>query len=210
YDGDGDLDLLLIRESASRLYRNDGGIFTNSGVGLPGLLNADAAWGDYDNDGDLDFVVAGATLVMPYPFDPTTVRYGDTRLYRNDGGSFTRVTESLADLYDGSVAWGDYDNDGDLDLLLTGTRRLSVNQATPETYLYRNDGGTFVDRSTMRDVYRSEGEWADVDGDGDLDVLLTGSSLAGSQTLVYRNDGGSFVERPAGLLRVSDSALAAG
>ncbi|MCA8963135.1 MAG: VCBS repeat-containing protein, partial [Planctomycetes bacterium] len=52
--------------------------------------------------------------------------------------------------------------------------------------------------------------WADVDGDGDLDVLLTGSSLAGSQTLVYRNDGGSFVERPAGLLRVSDSALAAG
>ena len=210
YDGDGDLDVLLIRESASRLYRNDGGIFTNSGVGLPGLLNADAAWGDYDNDGDLDFVVAGATLVMPYPFDPTTVRYGDTRLYRNDGGSFTRVTESLGDLYDGSVAWGDYDNDGDLDLLLTGTRRLSVNQATPETYLYRNDGGTFVERSVMQDVYRSEGEWADVDGDGDLDVLLTGSSLAGSQTLVYRNDGGSFVERPAGLLRVSDSALAAG
>ncbi|MCB1185374.1 VCBS repeat-containing protein, partial [bacterium] len=71
YDGDGDLDVLLIRESASRLYRNDGGIFTNSGVGLPGLLNADAAWGDYDNDGDVDWFV--------------TNEIGSNVLFRNDG-----------------------------------------------------------------------------------------------------------------------------
>src|SRR6185503_2501475 len=72
---------------------------TGNGIG--------AAWGDYDNDGDLDLYLSNAV--------------GSNRMFRNDGsGSFTDVTSgALGGSGNGSgIAWGDYDNDGDLDLYL--------------------------------------------------------------------------------------------
>ncbi len=70
------------------------------------------AWGDYDNDGDLDILLAG----YGWPGPSRT-----TRIYRNDGGgTFTDIGAALTAVSDCSVAWGDYDNDGDLDILLAG------------------------------------------------------------------------------------------
>src|SRR5688572_22277867 len=73
--------------------------FSDIAAGLTALYNSDAAWGDYDNDGDLDVLITGAT--------------GESivsKLYRNDGsGVFVDVAAALEAVAFGSGAWGDYD-----------------------------------------------------------------------------------------------------
>jgi predicted nucleotidyltransferase len=143
-----------------------------------------AAWGDCDNDGDLDILLTGDSGGFT-PF---------TRLYRNDGGgSFADSGAGLTAVDNGSVAWGDYDNDGDADILLTGhgpMGRVST--------VYRNDGGAaFTDSgAVLTGVNSSSAAWGDHDNDGDLDILLTGLENASTaRSIVYHNDGaGSFAD----------------
>jgi hypothetical protein len=115
YDGDGDLDLLYGGNSVegwiTRLYRNDAGHFVDANAGLLGVLWASAAWGDYDNDGDLDAMIIGYDAVA---------QTSRSILYKNVGGVLQESGISFHNLYLGTVAWTDYDNDGDLDLLLGG------------------------------------------------------------------------------------------
>jgi len=81
-------------------------------ISLTGVNESSVAWGDYDNDGDLDILITGLS-------DPGG---WISKIYSNNGNnSFTEQTGiSLTGVAQGSVAWGDYDNDGDLDILLTG------------------------------------------------------------------------------------------
>jgi len=152
--------------------------FVDTGIFFVGLTEASAAWGDYDNDGDLDLVISG--------FD--TLSKARTILYRNDGNNkFTLVSSGLPDLARGSLAWGDYDNDGNLDALLIGI--TSSGQPTT-SYVYHNDGGGMFHLATP--LLTGDGStgvsWADFDNDGDLDAL--------SGSLLYRNNGaGKFVFR---------------
>jgi uncharacterized repeat protein (TIGR01451 family) len=135
YDKDGDLDILLTGYSdggpVAKVYRNDGGVFVDSGPAddaLTGVRDSSVAWGDYDNDGDLDILLTG---------------YGNNfvaKVYRNDGGGFTdsgTVDDALPGVSTSSVAWGDYDNDGDLDILLTGTTNGAASGAVAK--VYRNE-----------------------------------------------------------------------
>ena len=69
-----------------------------------------SSWGDYDNDGDLDIFLRGK-----YDSD----NYMST-IYRNDSGVFSQINIGTPASYIRSAAWGDYDNDGDLDLLYAG------------------------------------------------------------------------------------------
>lgn len=168
--------------------------FTDVDAGLQGLYMGHAAWGDYDNDGDLDLVTIG--------HDGSS---RGTRLYRNDAGAFSLVSAGLVDMEQGTAAWGDYDNDGDLDLLLTG-----LADAGPVTRLYRNDSGTFTDVAiTMPGLYVSCGMWGDYDNDGDLDIFLAGFDLTDRMAKVFRNEGnGVFVDIGASLVGVSSAAAA--
>jgi hypothetical protein len=203
YDNDGDLDLLLTGQDSSggpvtRLYRNDGGgVFTEVSAGLAAVYESSLAWGDYDNDGDLDILLTG--------FNGT----GNlTKLYRNDGGGvFTEVVAGLTGVANGSVAWGDYDNDGDLDILLTGHDGMRA-----VTKLYRNGGGVFTQTSAgLTAVYHSSVAWGDYDNDGDLDILLSGYDGLTRLTKLYRNEGGGvFTEVSAGLAAVYQSSVAWG
>ncbi|MBT7096105.1 hypothetical protein HN937_01950, partial [Candidatus Poribacteria bacterium] len=184
YDGDGDLDLYLARQSASnKLFSNDDdGTFTEV-TGTPlndGGAGNGVAWGDYDNDGDADLYVVNATGGG-----------GSTnRLLRNDGGgTFVDAGGTTADAGSGrNGVWGDYNNDGDLDLYLVnhnGTNRL-----------YSNDGdGTFTDASAapVNDGGAGSGAaWGDYDDDGDLDLYLARHSVANK---LFSNDGdGTFTE----------------
>jgi len=204
YDSDDDADVLLMGTGASGrttvLHRNDGGgQFTNIPLSLPGLDDGAIAWGDFDNDGDPDIAVSGHDAVS-----------GVSRIYRNmGGGSFVDIGAGLAAVFNSSLAWGDYDKDGDLDLVLTG-----YTGSTAVTRLYRNNAGlnfTSVSVSFIG-LYLSSVAWGDFDNDGDLDLALAGIDASFLRVArIYRNMGsGTFVDIVAGLPGVSSSALAWG
>jgi predicted nucleotidyltransferase len=177
--------------------------FTEIGTSLPGVYYSSQAWGDYDNDGDLDVLVTGATASYP-DLGPVS------RLSRNDGGSFTDLGTALPGVCYGSAAWGDYDNDGDLDLLLAGATGAYPNLA-PVSRVYRNDAGSFTDAGAgLPGVSTASVAWGDYDNDGDLDVLLAGWTGVASISRLYRNDGGNFTDANAGLPGVSMGSVAWG
>jgi FG-GAP-like repeat len=196
YDGDGDLDLLIAGEGGqhtviTKLYNNNAGVFTDSGIILNPLQVAGAAWGDFDNDGDLDLAMTGQTA------GGSNAMY----VYRNDGGNFTSLPGSFLGVAGGGLAWGDYDNDGDLDLLVTGVAGSTA--ASAQTRLYRNDGnGSFVSVAhPFPAIYVGAVTWGDFDSDGDLDVIITGTSASSAlNSTIWRNDGkGNFSDAGANL-----------
>ena len=209
YDNDGDLDILLTGRtngggSTSEIYRNNGNsTFTlQTSILLTHLMENSSAWGDYDNDGDLDIILTGLN---------GSIR--TTKLYKNNGdNSFTEQTSvTLAGVAYSSVAWGDYDNDGDLDLLLTGD-----NGSSRISKIYRNNGNnTFTDQTSivLSGVDRSSVAWGDYDNDGDLDILLSGQVIGGTYiSKIYRNNGNNtFTEMTQTILTgVADASVAWG
>src|SRR5689334_4029572 len=192
YDGDGNLDVLVAgpgRQDASvtTIYKNTGGVFTDSGIVVLPLQFAAAAWGDFDGDGDLDLAMIGLT----------TAQIPTMRIYRNDGGTFTPLIGAFTGVYAGTVTWADYDGDGDLDLLVTGVTTTGA-VGIPATRLYRNDGGgvfTSVPHPFPH-VYLGAVAWGDYDNDGDLDVVVTGTDGTGAlKAALWRNDGaGGFTD----------------
>jgi hypothetical protein len=213
YDNDGDLDILLTGDSGSgnlvaQVYRNGGGAnpaFSDIGAGLIGVRSSSVAWGDYDNDGDLDILLTGRSAGGPV-----------ARVYRNSGGAnptFSDIGAGLIGVEYSSVAWGDYDNDGDLDILLTG----SASPTSRVAVVYRNSGGlnpTFSDVGAgLTAVEQSSVAWGDYDNDGDLDILVTGDSGSTSVARVYRNGGGTnpaFSDIGASLVGVQGGSVAWG
>jgi hypothetical protein len=194
YDNDGDLDILLVGYNNdtddynyARVYQNVGGNF-NVAAELPPVKyvrwDSGVKWGDYDNDGDLDILLAGAI-----------VENGDTdvaitRIYRNDEGNFVDIEAEIMGLWMASVNWGDYDNDGDLDILISGTSNPYNIQYT---LVYRNDGGTFTDIGAGLMDEGCFGAWGDYDNDGDLDIILA-TSYSENNVAVYENDNGTFTD----------------
>ena len=135
YDNDGDMDLALIGKSGSdyltKILRNDGFVgkvytFTDIGATLVQVCSGDVAWGDYDNDSDLDIVYTGNTGAL------TSV----TKLYENANGLFVEKSTPFRDIGRSTLAWGDYDGDKDIDLIISG---FSPSLNRPFTAVYRNN-----------------------------------------------------------------------
>ncbi len=183
-DHDGDLDLLLVGGTESKVYRNnlDGTFTATSGLGR----GSDAAFGDFDGDGRID------------------VWTGDA-LYHNDGAQGFRDVTAASGLaaghsHSGAVAVGDYDNDGALDLLLVSDSAAA---------LWHNTGdGTF----TVGQVLRGGGrvaQFVDYDNDGWLDIVVAG---ARGVSLFHNDRTGRYQDRtailPAALSKQDASAIA--
>lgn len=194
YDADGDPDLLFTGaqsavppfEPITELYRNDNGVFRRANAAFEPLHRSSAAWGDYDADGDLDLIVMGDRGEGTF----------FTAIYRNDGGDRFAMVQKLPGLAYGSASWADFEGDGDLDLLVCGTR-LGPALLSGVSRIYRNDAGFFVPLSIERDIAQlgfAQSSWADFDGDGDSDIVLVGAETPYSlpRLITYRNEGGRF------------------
>ena len=136
-DGDGDPDLLLsgglldpnMQRGHTRIYVNNNGMFSEHPFPFDGVVTGRAIWGDYENDGDEDVFVVGARTPL-----------GETigRLYRNVDGQFVAELD-VKGFVNATAAFGDYNNDGDLDLIAFGidaegqlSTTFYINQQVPE------------------------------------------------------------------------------
>jgi predicted nucleotidyltransferase len=197
FDNDGDLDILASGEGAGsalqlRIYKNNGNgtldpaqIEVESAGG--GLEEGEVAWGDYDNDGDLDVSASGTTAGATR----------ELRIYKNNGNGTMdpaqiEVESAGGGMRFGSMAWSDYDNDGDLDLLANG-RTIAP---TREIRIYKNNGNGTMDATQIEVDSAGLGlddgtvAWGDHDNDGDLDVLVNGyTGISTCELRVYKNNG---------------------
>lgn len=184
FDEDGDLDIYIshYRLEANVLWLNDGkGRFTNAApaFGATGGLahTVSSAWGDLDNDGHLDLFV-GNFSHQGQPESQFLMNLGPGGKFHFKDMSATAALVRQESFAVGTL--GDYDNDGDLDLLLTTV------YGGDHFVLLRNDGGwkfTDVTGTTgIRNVTTYGATWGDYDNDGYLD-LMYGSKI-------FRNRGG--------------------
>ena len=194
-NGDGFPDILFANDGQDAVVINDGaGNFVNeTAERLPGSgdVTQDLELGDVDGDGDLDLVVANE---------------GANALYMNDGtGHFSdestaRIPQRVGGEETREADFGDVDGDGDLDLLFANVAAF-VAGADPRNRLLINDGdGFFADETSSRlpaaGVSSFDGDFADIDGDGDLDIVtanadvdLSVGRIADSRYRAYLNDG---------------------
>ncbi|MCX6258071.1 MAG: FG-GAP-like repeat-containing protein [Bacteroidia bacterium] len=195
FDNDGKPDILISGAGTSgpvtKIFRNNGdNTFTDISANLTPVSYSSAAWADFDNDGDQDLVISG-------------IDAGNNRLtiiYRNDNGIFTNISAGLTGVSVASVAWADYDSDGDPDLLVSGYTGSGY-----LTKVYRNDNGTFTDiNAGLPGMAYGSASWGDFDSDGDPDILISGTNGISYFTKIFRNNNGSFVEFPAGLTGVAN------
>jgi len=195
YDNDRDLDLIVANNigTANFLYRNEGGgnfikIQNDPIVNDYGYAHG-VSWADYNKDGHLDLFVAS--------FFATQFN----SLYLNNGdGTFTKATGNAVTMEASSSTcgvWGDYDNDGLIDLFVANT--YGENNS-----LYQNKGnGNFLKINAGAIVndggHSVGGSWADYDNDGDLDLFV--ANAANENNFLYRNDGnGAFTKITTGII----------
>jgi hypothetical protein len=176
YDNDGLPDLYEVNwRGPNRLLRNlGGGAFVDVTAGPLGVDGdcTDASWVDYDNDGDLDLYVVRTS-------NQSCI------LLRNDGAAgFVDVSAPPVNVIGKSrvAAWGDYDDDGRMDLFLT--------KDGSDALFHNNGNGSFTDVTTgpLGDPGSgSSASWVDYDNDGRLDLYIVNR---GSQNNLLHNDGG--------------------
>ncbi|MEL6863966.1 MAG: FG-GAP-like repeat-containing protein [Bacteroidota bacterium] len=197
YDLDGDLDLHV---PENRHLHKDF-FFENQGAPnaqgqyfvqqLPSFISDEvestgvASWIDYDNDCDQDLFLLKSGRSHPNGVEDHRMYHSNLR--ENGQLEFKRVlgAEMVSHLdLDFQASWGDYDNDGDMDVYL--------GNFDGPNYLYRNEGDSLFTRiltgAVVEDDRTSLGSsWGDFNNDGDLDLFVGSSS--GEQSVYYENDG---------------------
>jgi hypothetical protein len=170
FDNDDDPDVIVAGENNSgllhtNLYENDGtGLFTSvSNTPFPGVAFGDIAVADTDNDGDQDVLLNGSVGGTSHV----------TSIYLNNGAGGFSILENtnFPQTSLSNAEFADFDNDGDMDVLITGF--IIGSQFVSD--IYENDGAnTFIFADTLNPMYLTSAAIDDIDGDGDLDVIIVG------------------------------------
>jgi hypothetical protein len=181
YDNDGWLDLFV---NGNVMFRNlGGGNFFKTTIFATQRRTLANSWADYDNDGDIDCFL-------------TATSDSNSRLWRNEGGGiFTKImTGTIGDSNYNTgwgCTWGDYNNDGYVDLFIAAASPFGVVNH-PNRFYYNNGDGTFtnIDTSIMTSLNApfTVPSWTDYDKDGDMDMFIgTGPGGSTARDYLYRN-----------------------
>lgn len=184
-NNDGHLDAFVCHDVAPNVYyMNDGNgnlTFFQGGLGdYPSGGNYGSVWIDYDNDGDQDMFIAkcGGEIARR-----------TNQMFQNNGdGTFTEVAESLGlddPMQTWSSAWADYDNDGDMDVFIgasTGSHKLMLNNG--DSTFTDVTAGSGIEAFTVTGI---ENTPRDLDNDGFVDIISSGSILYGNGDLTFSN-----------------------
>ena len=185
-DNDGWLDLLITGKDASEntkayIVSNTNGVLSTNPVPLPFAVSyGQAHWGDFDNDGRLDILMAG--------------NFSSKILHNKGNLDFSAIAAPLPLVNDASCNWVDYNNDGQPDVFVCG--HVDVGDVS---VLFRNDHGTFTPVSVMPSgitgMSYGNSRWADLDQDGDMDLLISGVDTVVGYILIYENKGNDVFEK---------------
>ena len=196
-DKDGDLDIIISASDVSDNYFAD--IYLNDGTANFTAMGSTAFTAvkfsslkliDIENDGDLDVIISGIQQN----------KNASVALYINDGhGNFSMDTNSVFEqIIAQDIDSDDLDNDGDLDILMSGSDN---NFVIPFTNLYLNNGNglfTKLESTNLQQTFLGSNEITDLDNDGDQDIIITGSQMGGLPNILsiaYENVGNNqFVE----------------
>ncbi|HEY5909722.1 MAG TPA: CRTAC1 family protein [Verrucomicrobiae bacterium] len=192
YDNDGRQELSVFHTKSvgnSWFYTNiiwqpqDNGPFVTRSLGIPSSA-LPSIWADYDNDGWADVFCHTADLDNRYPI-----------LFHNQGsGGFADATAAFqvtTNVSPVGATWGDYDNDGWLDIFCVGAHWISV--GIPNGLFHNNRNGTFTQVLTGSPVWDADRRifcnWADYNNDGFLDLFIAVGDGVPQRNRLYRNNG---------------------
>ena len=187
YDNDGDYDVLIAGDTngtcITKLYQNNQGYFTDIQAGLPGIIDGEVAFIDYDLDMDLDIFITGK--------DINGNKYA--RLWGNNSENYTITNDLFVNVYFSQFDWGDFNGDGYPDLILGG-----YDGVTKSSMIYINNSGVDFSLSDVKVPGAQKGRsgFGDVDNDGDLDVFISGSKdpLSLNGNIIFINDGSDLLK----------------
>jgi len=182
FDRDGDQDVAVMgtgnNGAVTKLYENKNGVFIDTNQNFTKLFGGDISWVDLNKDGWIDLVVSG--------FNGTP----QTKVYINDKGtSFIPSNEyGLPQLYSTKMAWGDLDNDGDIDLVISG---IDKDEKYVFNILYKEDNQNkfviepktntvnYPGTSNFQGFIKGDLKIVDIDLDGDNDIIYNGENSSG-------------------------------
>lgn len=212
FDNDKDIDLFVtagfedaVNTRFSKMFVNDGnGTFSELNLNLIPKGNGSAVWADYDGDGDLDLLLNGDGYLGSGEDND-----GVYRLYNNNAGVFTEATTFTSYRQNSTGGGGrffDWDNDGDLDVVVTG-----YNGTRQATDIYINTAGVFAPYSAnaqIPGVSESSIEVGDIDNDSDLDLIITGFSNHDYNGVgsAFNSNVALLITNPATLVNVAPTA----
>ena len=204
FDNDGDKDVAIMGVSNvdgafNDIYRNNEGSFARMNQNFVNLYDGDLSWVDLNKDGYLDLVVSG------YNETPQINAY----ISKNNAQFFERSenTYGLPELFASKMAWGDLDNDGDIDLAISGID--AQNNNVFHIYYRENGKDNFVRETQFNGSVASNGflEIVDIDLDGDNDIKFPGginiNSFFRSEYNPWYNDGGGNKNSSLGFFKIS-------
>jgi len=180
FDRDGDQDVAVMGTgntgAVTKLYENKNGVFVDANQNFTRLYHGDISWVDINKDGWIDLVVSGFDGTLP-----------QTKVYINNGGTgFTASAEYvLPQLYSSKMAWGDLDNDGDIDLAIYG---IDKDGNYVFSVLYKNDHqnifqmepfNTYILGPNYQGCINGDLKMVDIDLDGDNDIVFSGEGKNG-------------------------------